>query len=455
MAGSYLNYQIKEFLIESYDGSTVINATECISQVQYFEDLFSPAIFVSMILVNTDGLLTSLPSKDPSIKPGIKGGERVRLIIEQTATKNNKKVINRIDFTDTNKNPYFIYKISGSTTESTREVFFVELAPAELFTNETSRVFRRYPEDEGGNQTIDITVQQILKDVLKTNKKLNKDQTQNSYAFFGNSKKPFTVLTWLCPKSIPTISSSSGSKGTAGFLFYENNKGYNFRSVDSLISNLDPNSASAKSAVKYSLPNVISNSASEASNFTIVSMPVFEKNVSIFENLRIGMYSSVNYFFDANTRELSVYEYKLSESYDLMKHASKSSEKPKIPNQLENSPSRLMVKIIDNLVTQSSDANENQKIDKREQYQSQSVSRYNLAFSQMLNITIPLNLNLTVGDVIQLDFSNITKDAESSGLRDDLKSGFYLIKELSHLFKENSGYTGLKLIRDSYGSPGT
>ncbi len=86
-------------------------------------------------------------------------------------------------------------------------------------------------------------------------------------------------------------------------------------------------------------------------------------------------------------------------------------------------------------------------------YQSQSIARYNLAFSQLLNITVPLNLNLTVGDVIKLDFGNITLDESKKGLRDDLKSGNYLIKELSHLFETNQGYTGLKLIRDSYGVP--
>ena len=37
--------------------------------------------------------------------------------------------------------------------------------------------------------------------------------------------------------------------------------------------------------------------------------------------------------------------------------------------------------------------------------------------------------------------------------RDEKKSGLYLIKELAHSFpaNDNKGYTGLKLIRDSYG----
>ena len=191
---SYFNYIIREFLIESWDGASIINLNSCVSSIQYFEDVFSPAIFISIVLVNTDGLLTSLINNDPSMKSGIKGGERVRLVIEQTATQKTITL-------DETKNPYYIYKIHASSSESTREVFILELAPSEVFINETSRVFKRYPEQEGKVESIDTSVKLILKNVLKTSKFIDAESTLNSYSFFGNSKKPFTILTWLCPKA--------------------------------------------------------------------------------------------------------------------------------------------------------------------------------------------------------------------------------------------------------------
>ncbi len=442
---SYLNYTIKEFLIESFDGKNYIDASRCVASIQYFEDLFSPAIFVSMELVNTDGLLTSLRSEDPSITPGIKGGERVRLVIDQSATKSS------IEFTET-KNTYYIYKVHTSTSESTREVFFIELAPAEVFTNETSRVFRRYPESSGTEQRIDISVNKILTEVLTTTrvKPENIERTLNSYAFFGNSRKPFTVLTWLCPKAIPPLGTSGKEFGTAGFLFYENKNGYNFKSIDGLLSKLSPGTADQKSIQSYSYTELVNSAATTKDNFKILKMPVFEKNVNIYENLRMGMYSSVNYFFDINTRKFNSYTYKLSESYDIMVHSSTNNEKPRIPIGLENSPSRLMVKTVDNLVGTPLKGEVKER-DLKPQYQAQSIARYNLAFSQMLNITIPLNLTLTVGDVIQINFGTTTTIESKQGTKDTKKSGYYLIKELSHLFSSGKGYTGLKLIRDSYG----
>lgn len=431
---SYLNYKIQEFVIESLEKKSVsIDASGAVASIKYFEDLFSPAIFISVLIVNSDGLLSGIP---------IRGGERVRLKIYQPAT-------DEYIFIDETKNPYYIYKVS-STSQSTREALLLELAPSEIFTNETSRVFKRYPETEGSIERISDSVGKILKDVLKTTKKNDIESSMNSYSFFGNSKKPFTVLTWLCPKAIPTNGSSSATSGTAGFLFYENKNGYNFKSVDGLITGLKYSSGDKKNYVTYFYTESNDTPASSSENFKILGVPAFDKNVNVMENLRVGMYSSVNYFYDINTRVPSVYNYKLSESYNIMNHASSSNNTPKIPQGLENYPSRLMVKITDSLVKNSIDGDPNKTPDNRIKYQSQSVARYNLAFSQTLNITVPLNLKLTVGDVIELNIGKITKGTKEKDIE---KSGLYLIKELAHSFDDNYGYTGLRLVRDSYGRP--
>ena len=57
-------------------------------------------------------------------------------------------------------------------------------------------------------------------------------ESQNKYGFIGNLRKPFTVLIWLASKAVPV---SSGD-ATAGFVFYQTQDGFNFRSIDVLIS---------------------------------------------------------------------------------------------------------------------------------------------------------------------------------------------------------------------------
>jgi hypothetical protein len=224
MSESYFNYKITEFLVEPLGGGDAFDLTSCISSIQYFEDLFSPSIFITMTLVDSSGILNSLPNKEKG-REGIRGGERVSLIIEHPATKETITL-------DETKNTYYIYKVHGSTTQSTKEVFTIDLCPAEVFINETSRVIKKYTDPIG------TTVDKILTDFFKGSRydKKNIEQTANTYAFYGNIKRPFTVLTWLCPKSIPATKPLGAEKGTAGFLFYQNKNGFNFRSVDSLMS---------------------------------------------------------------------------------------------------------------------------------------------------------------------------------------------------------------------------
>jgi len=92
---------------------------------------------------------------------------------------------------------------------------------------------------------------------------------------------------------------------------------------------------------------IVPGPADPRANFRITAPPSFKKNVNVLDNLRIGMYSNVNYFFDTNTRKFYANVYKLSESYTIMNHSGDDNP-PEIPNGLQDSPSRLMVRMLDN-----------------------------------------------------------------------------------------------------------
>ena len=83
------------------------------------------------------------------------------------------------------------------------------------------------------------------------------------------------------------------------------------------------------------------------------------------------------------------------------------------------------------------------------EYQSQSLMRYNILFTQTLSIVVPSNTNLRAGDVIECRFPKIT---QSSAKEYDMEtSGLYMIKELCHHFDTNRSYTSMKLVRDTFG----
>ena len=81
-------------------------------------------------------------------------------------------------------------------------------------------------------------------------------------------------------------------------------------------------------------------------------------------------------------------------------------------------------------------------------WQRQAHLRYQLLFTQILNMVVPLNTNLVAGDVITVEFLKANMEAKE---RDRRQSGNYMIKELCHHFDANQSLTSLTLVRDTFG----
>ena len=416
-------------IIESLDGQTKLDITNSIVSCDYFEDILSPCVTMSMILMNSASLVNFLP---------IRGGERLGISVNVYSG----------EFERDEEFAMYVYKASEITPGDTSEFFTLHLVSREALTNETSRCMRRF----SGN--IKNTVEDILKTELLT-EKFNVDnieQTGNSYEFLGNTRKPFTVLTWLGPKGVPTEAggvsggqNSGEAKGVAGFLFWENSDGFNFKSVETLVSNTSLGSADLKDIPTYNYTGAISSSSDNS--LSILSYKI-EKNVDLLKSLRVGTYSNYTYFMDFYTGSMNYYKYTLK---DEIKSKLGTEDKIAVSEELGDSASRIMVRISDRGVLDNSGVVAESGRDVADM--AKSVSRYNILFSQSLNMTVPCNINLKAGDVIKAEFPALELSNEKEA--DSKQSGNYLIKELRHHFEGQKNVTSLKLVRDSYGLYGS
>jgi hypothetical protein len=425
------------FTITSLDGSKSIDLMGSASLLflDYFEDILSPSIMITAQVMCSTTILNSLP---------IRGGESVQLSVTTAFG----------DFEFFSEKSLYVYKVSGISQDTNSETFTLNLVSREAITNETVRCLRRY------DGTINQSVEKILKDILKTSnyKKSNIENTINSYSFIGNQKKPFHILTWLGPKSIPegtTPTNTSGSeltaeaKGVSGFIFYQNKDGFNFKSVEGLVKNTQSGSSNLKSIVKYYYTQT-TESNSPINEYRILNYNI-EKNTDLLKNLRVGMYSNVTYFYNLYENRLSLIKYILK---DEIKNASKlgSDTNIAVSEELGSSVSRIMVRtsdvgVMDNKTGSSAILDTTPMRDEADM--AKSTSRYNLLFTQSLNIVVPCNINLKVGDIIYAEFPRV-KPSSNRGA-DEQQSGNYLIKELRHHMEPSMMLTSLKLIRDSYG----
>jgi hypothetical protein len=389
----------------------------------YFEDILSPCVTAIAELMNSSSLFNILP---------IRGGEKVTISVD---TAFGEFVLDDL----------YVYKVSNLDAQKKREMFTLHLVSREGLTNETSRCQTIYR----GN--LQSTVTKILKNDLKTKKYKteNIEQTSNDYSFIGNNRKPFHVLTWLGPKAVPANGQNSGTsgeeaRGTAGFLFYENKDGFNFRSIDSLVSStqIQNNSADKESIYNYQYAPIIESNNVET-NFRILNYK-YEKNIDLMKSLRVGMYSNKTYYFDLYSNTLDIYKYTVK---DQVKNKLGASKNIAVSDEFGDSISRIMFKISDR-----GNLNNDGTVSGKSRSgadMSMSYSRYNLLFTQALNMVIPCNIKLKVGDIINAQFPRIKRSDNKEA--DDEQSGNYLIKELRHHFEGNQMVTSVKLIRDSYG----
>ena len=425
------NYKLERIEVaalptEKNKGEDRFDITNSVLSFDYFENILEPSVSIRMVVANNISLIDSIP---------IRGGERVDFSI---ITGNGV-------FEPTDKLEFYIYKVSDVQSEDLKETFVLHLVTKDCMSNETTRCQRKY-------QKLNIAdhVKSILDDVLVTENysDVNIEKTANSYTFIGCNKKPFHTLRWLSPKSISTSEGPKGTsgdditaeaKGTAGFFFYENREGYNFKSLDNLVSKTGIGLADEKDVWDYEYTGVIQSGQVIGSTGPIINFN-YERNMDLRKSLRVGMYRNHTIFYDALLNKFTKYDYKLSEVNDSL-----NQNRDALEAQYElygQGSSRLLTRISDHGTLESGLSDEDSGLEPTDM--AKSFSRYNLLFTQALNILVPCNIDLKIGDTIACKFPERNSDGKSM-------SGRYLIRELRHHFVVNQNVTSLKLMRDSYG----
>ena len=432
----------EELTLESNDQERTVDLRTGVVSVDYYEDILSPTITAKVRVINTGD---SISPKDPqdskktdgarqSIYNGLplRGGERlVMKILDQGKANNNGKEKTGLDFSTDPKKYLFVSSITQVLQETQRESFLLNLVSREAITNETTRVMKRY------NGPISGSVTKILKDVLKIDEsRYSVENTRGSYDFVGNLRKPFSTLISLASKSVPDVSKNA----TAGFVFFQNQDGFKFASIDSLIK--EP------SKVTYTYTDVNESSITRNNDFKILKYSV-DKNQNLIENLRMGTYSFVRLAFNPLTFAFSQTKYNYG-AKEGIKNLGKDLELPKISDDsnltLDQLPTRTVSQIVDvgATVGVSTDTNYSP-----EEYQGQNIVRYNLLMTQSLSMTVPCNTDLRAGDIITCEFPKISREGKND--IDQETSGKYMIKELCHHFEAKRSFTSMTLVRDTFG----
>jgi len=425
----------EEIVVESADGSKTVDISAGVTQIRYYEDIFSPNITASIMVVNTGDTIEGKDGKMTTIYDGLplRGGERVVMKIAGNSDLNEG-----LDFSKSSLY-WHVKSVNNVLIDEQQESFILNLVPREAITNETSRVGKKYP----ASSSISDSVKDIVKKYLKTEKEIECDKTQNPYGFLGNLRKPFTVLMWLASKGVP--GTVSGEDATAGYFFYETQDGYKFKSIDQLIEE-EPH----ENEYEYS-SGVVAND--DGNDFKVLSFQA-SKNQDLMQQLKRGAYCSHRIYFNPLNFTYTNPEKGL---FKLENYAGKTKNmgaKITLPSLSENDdktlgdiPSRNITAVMD-IGTMERGASIAENADPTKIH-SQSMMRYNLLMTHTASMLIPLNTSLRAGGLIKCKFPKIDMEDRSDVSED--QSGSYMIKELCHQFDTSGSYTKLTLFRDTLG----
>lgn len=282
---------------------TTIELKPVMIELSIFEDIFSPAASGYVLITDAQGFIQIF---------NITGFNFIRIEFAKSNVNDDPEVFSRL---------YRVYKIGERHQLSrTNEQYAIHFCSEEVFLSEQIRVARSY-----SNSKISDMIGSILIDYLNVDeaKIVKIEETIGQYTFVVPNLKPMEAISWLSTYSQPAESNYVG----ADMLFFENRDGFNFRSIQSLISegkddpykkhfNFSPQNLSQEPSIEYNKRAIISYSFKETfDTLKAVSSGVFaNKLVSIDPLLRTTKITKFDYekYFDES---VSLNDQKLTTGY--------------------------------------------------------------------------------------------------------------------------------------------
>ena len=437
---------------------------------QYNEDIMWPSYGGTMVIVDNDqNVISDMP---------IQGYERVVVEVDDLTGKgrNNNGGVYTYEFR--------VHSVFNRVSNNGAQVYTLGLISTEGLWNEGIRVNKKL---EGNTSTV---VSKILDEYLKVRSdKIKVEPSATAIKLLPTKKAPYSVIRSLCPRTVSEKTSikiktnlgssvedndsesdenpqtSDKATGTAGYLFFQTNEGYHFKSIDKLVDggekfDGDPvRNLGEDNEFTYSTARVGPESLNR------IQEVVFESQIDMFKRLRQGAYSNICCYFNINTGEYEERLYKLSDNWEEMAHLGSQTGVGLGQRDLSKYPSRVMSTVInhenfynDPDIASNEDkhggSGKNSFPDFQKHYLSQGIARAGILFNQRLTISLTGHLELCAGDKIEIKIPDQKSDNKKENPWDPEYSGTYLIKNLNHQFMTGSNpkcHTVLELIRDSQG----
>ena len=433
---------IDEFNLIGNKSGEKVSILDGIVSMSYYESIQQNSVVVSVTYADSGTVTDGTDKKSVLEGLPLVGSEKSMIKF----TDNNKV---SVELGDTKNNYLFVNKVTPISDQTTKGMVSLNLVSKEFIMNEKggTRVVKRM------DGKISDSVNSIFKNNLKTEKKLDVEETENNFNFIPNNKKPMYTLDWISKKSVP-----KGKKGkSAGFFFWETSEGFHFKSIDML---MDEKKNKPKKSIIY---NETTDKRSEdiPAGYQVKAVEFSKDNkIHVQDKFKMGFQSTRIITFNPFD---GYYEVKNSEAKtDDLDTAGK--ELPTMCKELKSEGegkdyTRTTYYIKDTGTLNSGNTTDEQVGKSKEEnfeiseIENQAIQRYNQLYSSQTSITIAGDFSLHAGDTLFVDGPSLQVDTKNDEI-DKEHGGMYLISDLVHFLNDKGTWTKMNLVRDSFGRKG-
>ena len=418
MEQSKSNFVLRHFVVQ-VGGEQVSLTPNHVLYLKYVEDIRSASVRIEAQITDSgNGMVSALS-----------GMEAVFVGWEDTEYKANFYQISGV-----------IYDIQDRTTKDGKSKATLLIGTYDLINNGATKVSRRFGKG-GGKKLHDIVKKEILEDLLSTSYDIEIEKTQNKFSFISPYWSPYTIIKWLCAKSIPE--EKKGTKAaSAGYCFFQNKRGYNFLSYD-YFTRQSP----VKKFVVGHQPAEGEDSEKDKGIIPIERMQV-TSTFDILKGLNVGSYNSMVMTLDVKDMAYVEHPFNITKYYEDVPLMNKNFEPPEYYSQFDrdNAHTRIMSKVMDTALF-----TEGRYTDGAIRQISQASLREKLFYTKQVELEYIGTNELTAGDVVELlTFKGKARDVDYEN------SGYYVIGRVEKQFlsKDDKMTTKVTLFTDSPGGPG-
>jgi len=383
-----------------------------VQEINIYENIESPFLSGNLLIKDATGLAEIMP---------LIGQERLVFSIRTPGRR-------KIDF---NEYHAIVFNVGTRTHQSDRaQSLIINFTTLENYKNIRTKVSKSF------KKTISEAVQEILlgEKFLKTKKSIYIEPTKNLRTFVIPNLSPFDAINLMKPEAI------SKDEGSPHFLFYENQDGFHFRSLDSLLGKGRNLTIQHKATYKYQPP--APGHIAVDPNITLNTILHWEisNNTNSFLNMRGGMFSSTLFYHDIFNKNIQKFSFDyINDGFKI--RSSTNQHKKNFGPQVslsEIEDGKIITEFPDARIfvhpTGSDNLHTTGTSNSANQWLQESRSRELERKFFTLRIETYGNTNILVGDLLNIMIPSNRKlgSAEGKDSVDRSLTGRYLVTELHH-----------------------